>query len=218
MPQVSNAHQLRSRRPLVARACGPCRRSVLAASDARADESEKSWRDLRETLFGSRPIQDGGAMLSLTVPIPSRRSALVPVEIGNTPAAAGTASRIKTVTLIVDENPAPVAAVLSLSPEAHVSALETRIRVDGAGSVKVIAETEDGALHMVKRYVKATGGCAAPASKNADEAIASLGKMRLRHYPASRRGQRRPASDPASQLFRSADGPGGPASTARRIM
>jgi sulfur-oxidizing protein SoxY len=38
---------------------------------------------------------------------------------------------------------------------------------------------------MVKRYVKATGGCAAPASKNADEAVASLGKMRLRHYPAA---------------------------------
>ena len=98
---------------------------------------------------------------------------------------AGAASRIKVLTLIVDENPAPVAAVFTLSPEAHVSTLETRIRVNAYSYLRVIAEAEDGSLHMVKRYVKATGGCAAPASKNADEAIASLGKMRLRHYPVN---------------------------------
>jgi sulfur-oxidizing protein SoxY len=183
MPQVSNACRVRSRGLLwLVLATLPA--IWLAASDARADESEKSWRDLRETLFGSQPIQDGGAMLSLTAPIRADDPALVPVEIGNL-RPAGTASQIKTVTLIVDENPAPVAAVFSLSPEAHVSALETRIRVNAYSYLRVIAETEDGALHMVKRYVKATGGCAAPASKNADEAIASFGKMRLRHYPAA---------------------------------
>ena len=181
MPQVSKTRQLRSRDVL---------RFVLAAlpaicvamSGARADESEKSWRDLRETLFGSRSIEDGASMLSLTAPARADDPALVPVEIGNLQ-PAGTANRIKALTLIVDENPAPVAAVFALSPEAHVSALETRIRVNAYSYLRVIAETEDGTLHMVKRYVKATGGCSAPASKNADEAIASLGKMRLRHYP-----------------------------------
>ena len=82
MPQVSNARRLRSRGLLwLVLATLPA--IWLAASDARADESEKSWRDLRETLFGSRPIQDGGAMLSLTAPIRADDPALVPVEIGN---------------------------------------------------------------------------------------------------------------------------------------
>jgi sulfur-oxidizing protein SoxY len=181
MPQVSKARRLRSRDVLwfvLASLLGIC----VAMSGARADESEKSWRDLRETLFGSRSIEDGASILSLTAPTRADDPALVPVEIGDLQ-PAGTANRIKALTLIVDENPAPVAAVFALSPEAHVSALETRIRVNAYSYLRVIAETEDGSLHMVKRYVKATGGCSAPASKNADEAIASLGKMRLRHYP-----------------------------------
>lgn len=182
MPQIAQARLLADRKAqavilaIVAAVC-------LSASGARAEESEKSWLDLRETLFGSRPIEDGGALLSLTAPIRADDPALVPVEIGDL-GPAETANPIKALTLIVDENPAPVAAVFSLSPDAHVSALETRIRVNAYSFLRVIAETADGSLHMVKRYVKATGGCSAPASKNADEAIASLGQMRLRHYPA----------------------------------
>jgi sulfur-oxidizing protein SoxY len=154
----------------------------LAAPAARADESEKSWGELRGALFGSRPIEDGGALLTLTAPVRADDPALVPVEIADLRPGGNAGSRIKALTLIVDENPAPVAAVFSLSPDAAVSALETRIRVNAYSFLRVVAETEDGVLHMVKRYVKATGGCSAPASKNADEAIRSLGQMRLRHY------------------------------------
>ena len=69
MPQVSHACRVRSRGGLLWLVLATLPAIWLAASDARADESEKSWRDLRETLFGSRPIEDGGAMLSLTAPI-----------------------------------------------------------------------------------------------------------------------------------------------------
>ena len=181
MRQFSKARRLRSRDALwfvLAALPAIC----AATSGARAEESEKSWRDLRETLFGSRPIEDGASMLSLAAPTRADDPALVPVEIGDLQ-PRGMASRIKALTLIVDENPAPVAAVFALSPAAQVSAVETRIRINAYSYLRVIAETEDGSLYMVKRYVKATGGCSAPASKNADEAIASLGKMRLRNYP-----------------------------------
>ena len=155
--------------------------SVIAAPGAQADRSEKTWQDLRDTLFGTRPIEDGGVMLSLSAPDRASDAALVPVAIKNLRAQQGS-SRIKTITLIVDENPAPVAAVFTVDPDAQIGALETRLRVNAYSYVRVIAETEDGTLHMVKRYVKATGGCSAPASKNADEALASMGQMRLRHY------------------------------------
>lgn len=162
--------------------------STLAAPLARADESEKSWGELRGTLFGDRAIKDGDALISLTAPVRADDPALVPVEIADLRAGSAPGSRIKTVTLIVDENPAPVAAVFSLSPDAGVTALDTRIRVNAYSFLRVIAETEDGVLHMVKRYVKATGGCSAPASKNADEAIRSLGQMKLRQYQAKDAG------------------------------
>jgi len=35
---------------------------------------------------------------------------------------------------------------------------------------------------MIKTYVKASGGCSAPAAKNADEAKARIGQMRYRQF------------------------------------
>lgn len=161
-----------------------CVAAFSAASELRADESEESWKDLRRSLFGARQIEDGSANLRLEAPKRAEEPALVPVEIENL--RAGDAKNpIKTLTLVVDENPAPVAAVFTLASDAHIGTLETRIRVNAYSFVRVIAEMQDGSLYMVKRYVKATGGCAAPASKNPDEALASLGQMRLRQYSES---------------------------------
>ncbi len=180
MSQIINLPWLRS--PAVFRFALACLAlTIFATAPARADEQEKSWPDIRNTLFGDRPIEDGSAMLALTAPDRASDAAIVPVEMKDLRPAA-TANAIKTVTLIVDENPAPVAATFTLSPEAHVSAIETRLRVNSYSYVRVVAETEDGVLHMVRHYVKASGGCSAPASKNPDEALASLGEMRLRHY------------------------------------
>lgn len=155
----------------------------FSAAGAQADESEKSWLEMQGGMFNNRPIADGSAMLSLSAPVRADEPALVPVEIKDL-RPAGAPNRIKTLTLIVDENPAPVAAVFTLSPDARLSALETRIRVNAYSFVRIVAEMEDGSLQMVKRYVKATGGCAAPASKNPDQAIATMGQMRLRQYAA----------------------------------
>src|SRR4029079_3245636 len=43
-------------------------------------------------------------------------------------------------------------------------------------------ELSDSKLYVAKTFVKASGGCSAPAAKNADEAIASLGKMKFRVF------------------------------------
>jgi sulfur-oxidizing protein SoxY len=161
--------------------------SAVPISAPRADESEKSWFELRDDMFKGRPIADGSAILSLGAPVRAEEPALVPIEIKDL-RPAGAANPIKTLTLIVDENPAPVAAVFTLAPDAQLTSLETRIRVNAYSFVRVVAEMADGSLEMVKRYVKATGGCAAPASKNADEAIASMGQMRLRHYASAAAG------------------------------
>ena len=41
----------------------------------------------------------------------------------------------------------------------------------------------DGQLYGVKSYVKASGGCSAPAASNADAAKSTLGQMKFRAFP-----------------------------------
>ena len=74
------------------------------------------------------------------------------------------------ITLVIDQNPAPMAAKFQLGPDAKVSEISTRVRVNNYTDVHAVAELSDGKLYMVKTYVKASGGCSAPAAKNADEA------------------------------------------------
>lgn len=52
--------------------------------------------------------------------------------------------------------------------------------IDEYTHVRVIAETNDGHLHMTTRFVKASGGCSAPPGKDAQAALANLGRMKFR--------------------------------------
>ena len=83
---------------------------------------------------------------------------------------------------MIDKNPAPVAAVFSFAPDSGIGALSTRVRVNSYSHVRAIAETKDGRLLMVSRFVKASGGCSAPSSKNAQRALAQMGRMKLRQF------------------------------------
>src|SRR5207247_2415539 len=73
----------------------------------------------------------------------------------------GDARHLKTMTLVIDDNPAPVAATFKIADNAGVSTISTRVRVNSYTNVHAVAELSDGRLYMVKTYVKASGGCAA---------------------------------------------------------
>ncbi len=92
------------------------------------------------------------------------------------------------ITLVIDQNPAPMAARFELGRDSSVSEITTRVRVNNYTDVHAIAELSDGKLYMAKTYVKASGGCSAPASKNADEAKSKLGQMRFRQFAKSGEG------------------------------
>jgi hypothetical protein len=79
-----------------------------------------------------------------------------------------------------------VAARFERGPDANVSEISTRVRVNNYTDVHAVAELSDGQLYMTKTYVKASGGCSAPAAKNADEAKARLARCDTRnsHGPA----------------------------------
>lgn len=152
----------------------------LATNPAEADRrlNEESWQSLKAELFGQTAILDGAPMMVMEAPVRAHDAAVVPIKISTKPEA----DFVK-VTLLIDENPVPLAGVFTFGPAAASASFSTRIRVNSYSYVRVIGETRDGKLYMVKKYVKASGGCAAPSNKDMDKSIAEMGKMKLRLLP-----------------------------------
>ncbi len=152
---------------------------VLATPALAATDGEARWDALRAMLFGDRPIRDGTDLIALEAPYRAHDAAIVPVSVRAT--FPQTDERyVKSITLLIDENPAPVAGRFHFSPASGLASIETRVRVNAYTNVRAIAETNEGELFMTKRFVKASGGCSAPAGKDPDAALARLGKMKLR--------------------------------------
>ncbi len=162
---------------LVAVAAGMSARTAVADPPVLRDP----WLDLARDVFNGRPLADGSGVIALDMPVRAEDAAIVPVTIRST-LPSGDQRRLKTVTLVIDENPAPVAATFALGPSAGISSISTRVRVDSYTNVHAVAELSDGKLYVVAVYVKASGGCSAPALKNADEAKAKIGQMKLRQF------------------------------------
>lgn len=149
--------------------------SAVAAAPVPPDP----WPDLVRDVFDSRPLAEGTGVIAIEMPARAEDAAVVPVTLRlNLP--AGDTRSVKVVTLVIDQNPAPVAASFGLG--SGVSMIATRVRVDSYTNVHAVAELSDGTLHVAQTFVKASGGCSAPAAKNADEAKASLGQMRFRQF------------------------------------
>ncbi len=139
---------------------------------ARAEDvvaNKAAWDSIRKDEFGTRDILDGAGKILLEAPIRAEDAATVPISID---LPAGFAGSVKSLTLIVDQNPAPIVATFNYGEAAGSGErrLATRIRIDQYSDVRVIAETTDGKLYMTAKFVKASGGCSAPASKDAEEA------------------------------------------------
>jgi len=173
--------------------------SILASGGAALAQSpvveqSTTWGSLKGDVFGERPIVDAAGLVTIEAPQRAEDAAIVPVDLHF--ATTAQTGRIKAVTVIIDENPSPVAAVFTFGKDAGVTHLATRLRINAYSFVRAIAETEDGTLHMTQTFVKASGGCSAPALKNQDAALAELGKMKLRVFaakPASSAPMTRPA-------------------------
>ena len=153
-----------------------------------ATDDESRWHDLRDSLFGDREIHEDSGVVSLDAPYRAHDAAVVPVSFEA--AFPQTDARyVRTVTLIVDENPLPMAGQFHFTAASGWAAISTRIRVNAYTHVRAVAETNDGELHMATRYVKASGGCSAPAGKDPEAALASLGRMKLRRSDPVRWGE-----------------------------
>lgn len=160
---------------------GLARAEAQAAADGGVQASPVGiWPHLRTSLFGTRGIDErADGVVTLETPKRAEDASTVPVAI-HTTMAQTPARYIRKLYLLVDNNPSPVAAVFSFTPESGRADIETRIRVEQYSDVRAVAEMNDGALYMASRFVKASGGCSAPAGKDPEEAARNLGRVKFR--------------------------------------
>jgi sulfur-oxidizing protein SoxY len=154
---------------------------------AATPEAYDPWPGLVQDIFNNRTMNDGSDVIAIEMPYRAEDAAIVPVTL-KTKLSPGDDRRIVSITLVIDQNPAPMAAKFELGPDARVSEISTRVRVNNYSDVHAVAELSDGKLYVTKTYVKASGGCSAPAAKNAEEANNRLGQMRYRQFAKSGEG------------------------------
>jgi sulfur-oxidizing protein SoxY len=143
------------------------------AAETEADRQAR-WTELHTALFGKQQVADGSAVLALAAPERAEDASLVPVSVTVAPG-----TRIKGLWLVIDDNPSPMAAHLSFGPAADPDMVGLRVRVDQYTDVHAVAELADGHLVAVARFVKAAGGCSAPAGVTVADALQGIGDMRL---------------------------------------
>src|ERR1700712_2909100 len=154
---------------------------------AATPEAYDPWPGLVQDIFSNRTMNDGSDVIAIEMPYRAEDAAIVPVTL-RTRLSPSDSRRVVSITLVIDQNPAPMAAKFTLGPDANVSEISTRVRVNNYTDVHAVAELSDGKLYVTKTYVKASGGCSAPAAKNAEEANNRLGQMRYRQFAKSGEG------------------------------
>jgi sulfur-oxidizing protein SoxY len=157
---------------------------VLAGT---ADESAPSadvWPGLAAEIFPGRAIMDDGTA-TLEAPVRADDAAVVPMTI-----RFAKPGLVDKATLLIDQNPMPLAGAFTIGEHAGVGFIETRVRVDSYTNVHVVTQTRDGTLHAVVRFVKASGGCSAPSGNSAGEAKATLGQIKYREFKSAAPGRR----------------------------
>ena len=145
-----------------------------------SEEQNETWdKRLKAFYFPDTTIIETDELFDFSIPYRAEDGALVPIKI-STRKPQTEELFIKSLWIIIDKNPKPLAGKFEFSPLNGKADLSLRIRVDAYSPVRVIAATNDDKYYMVRHYVKSSGGCSAPASSDAATALARLGKIRMK--------------------------------------
>lgn len=149
---------------------------VLAVMAGPGVALEPSWPDLRDALYGDQYLTDAGGLISIDAPYRSDMDART--QIGAT-VAAPLGRLLKSVTVILDENPMPVSAVFTFDQPVPQFFFDVTMRVNGPTPLHVIAKTTEGQLLVAESFVKTSGqgACSAPPGTDPALALATLGNM-----------------------------------------
>jgi sulfur-oxidizing protein SoxY len=117
-------------------------------SSAATPEAEDTWASLANDIFGGRPLADGTGLVSIDMPARAEDAAIVPVTMRVT-LPPDDSRHLKALTLVIDNNPAPVAATFTFSDSAGFSVISTRVRINSYTNVHLLT------LRPVRQAVKA---------------------------------------------------------------
>jgi sulfur-oxidizing protein SoxY len=155
--------------------------AVAAGPPAAAQQMDDAarqarWADLRHAIFGDRAVKDGAAWVHIEAADRAEDAAIVPITISIDPSVS---KQVRALYFVIDDNPSPLAATFHFAALAEPSAIATRVRIDDYTYMHAVAELADGTLYVTQRFIKAAGGCSAPAGSDAEAALQRLGKMKL---------------------------------------
>ncbi len=154
--------------------------SIIIPTVSNAAKDETIWNQtLKQQFFSGKTILNGKDVIKLTTPIRAENPALVPIKV--TASQAQTKGHyIKRIILLIDKNPVPLVGEFEFTPDSGRADIAMRVRVNTYSYIRAIAEMNTGNLYMVKKFVKASGGCSAPIGADYDAAMQRLGKMKFR--------------------------------------
>lgn len=151
---------------------------LSGAAGAQTAEDEARWAELADVYFPDRTIVDRPDMLTMEAPYRAHDAAIVPIRVAaNFPQSEGLS--VDRMWLFVDDNPVPLVGRFDFGPDISTADLTTRVRVNEYTYIHAVAELSDGSAIMTRAFVKAAGGCSAPAMKDPEVAASRLGKMRF---------------------------------------
>jgi sulfur-oxidizing protein SoxY len=160
--------------------CAPLVPAAYAAGASDTDQERAArWQEIAKSIFGDRKIERTDTLVTLDTPKRAEDAALVPITL-----SMPDRDKIKAVSLIIDDNPAPYAAKFEFGPAADTRELKLRVRVNNYTDMHAVVETTDGKLYEAKQFVKASGGCSAPMGMSDEEAMKGMGDMRMKFADA----------------------------------
>ena len=137
---------------------------------------EDAWDDIKSALYADHFLIDGSEFIDIHAP---RRAEDDSRAVIGATIALPAGDLIKSIDVILDNNPAPVSATFTLAQPVGQFAFDATMRVNGPTPLHITVETDAGKVFVAESYVKTSGlgACSAPPGTDPDEALATLGEM-----------------------------------------
>lgn len=156
---------------------------------AATKKDEVNWDYvLKKQYFRGQTIIESNDIIDIEAPYRAEDPALVPIKIISK-IKQTEYDYIKKIIVLVDNNPLPFVGEFRFTPLSGKADLAMRIRINTYSHIRAIAEMSNGKLYMVKKFVKASGGCSAPIGADLDAAMKRLGKMKFKLDPQPQKGE-----------------------------
>lgn len=144
---------------------------------ATAQAADPPWTALQASYFAGKKLE-AAPFVHLTAPARAASGEQVPFAFSIDHPMTDK-HYIKSVSVFVDANPVPLAAVFHFTPDSGKAEIASRIRLESNSLVHVVAESSDGKFYVNAIEVKASGGCAGATPGDDAAAMAAAGQMKM---------------------------------------